>query len=79
MLKTYFSSVLIYAVVIYASTNLLIKFVAENGWLEGAKKPRDNGIPIIARLFLMSAVPVLRFAVVAALFYMAMKKKDEAK
>ena len=78
MLKTYFSSVLIYAVVIYASANLLIKFVAENGWLEGAK-PRDSRIPTIARLFLLSAVPVLRFAVVAAMFYMAMKKKDEAK
>ena len=79
MLKTYFSSVLIYAVVIYASAKLLAKFIVDNGWLGDMPKASVSEYVTITRLFLLSAVPVLRFAVVAAMFYMAMKKKDEAK
>ncbi len=76
MLKFYFSTVLIYAIVIYASLRVLRKSIVDNGWLEGATDAGEPG-GTATKLFLLAAVPVFRLVVVIMIFVMADKKKND--
>lgn len=74
MLETYLATIIIYMIVIYGMLYLFAERIAENGWTNGIK---PNGTdPRIALLFL-SAIPVLRIAIILCLIYMITHTKED--
>ena len=71
MLKLYVSTVIVWAIVIWASCRIAGPFVDKNGWLDTPRLD-DGGIsPLIVAL-----VPVFRLAVLIGIWYMAFNKKQ---
>lgn len=74
MLKLYASTVIIWGIVLWASTRIAKPFIDENGWLD---TPRlDNGGDNFTFPFIVALVPVFRLAVLIGIWYMASNKKQ---
>ena len=73
MLKLYVSTVIIWAIVLWASCRIAGTFVDQNGWLD---TPRlDDGGDNFTSPFIVAIVPVFRLAVLIGIWYMAFNKK----
>ena len=73
MLKLYVSTVIVWTIVLWASSRIAGPFVDKNGWLD---TPRlDDGGDNIAPL-IVALVPVFRLAVLIGIWYMAFNKKQ---
>lgn len=73
MLKFYFSTVVIYAIIILSAVRMTKDKIIENGWLDGVKANGDKW----TTLFCFSAVPVIRIILIVSIFMMASKRKDD--
>lgn len=74
MLKLYMSTVIVWAIVLWASCRIAWPFVEKNGWLV---TPRlDDGGDNFTSTFIMALVPVLRLVVLMGIWYMAFNKKQ---
>lgn len=73
MLRVYLTSVLIYMIIIFSIVYVGQYKIKENGWLDDKKKKGNAFIS----LFCLSAIPILRMAVVAAMFVMIAMTKEE--
>ena len=74
MLKFYFSSVIIWFIIIYASIKLTSPLIKENGWVDSnIKKNKAKGI---FGCLLIAVIPVFRLIVIIALFILAVNKKE---
>ena len=69
MLQFYLISVLIWSVVIFCTILVFQNQIIENGWLNGEYGNTAPGGPF--RIFLVAAIPVVRFSVFVAMLYMA--------
>lgn len=76
MLKFYFSTVAIYAIIILSAARMMKDKIRENGWLDGVKKTDESKM---TALFMVSAVPVFRLLMVLAIFAMASTEKPKEK
>ena len=72
MLKLYFSTVIIYAVIILCLAKMYEDQIRGNGWFDGIEKGKYGRE---ASLFMLAAVPALRTFVVIFIFVMASTKK----
>lgn len=74
MLKFYFSSVLIWFIIIYASAKLTNPLIKKNGWLDSnIKKSKAKGI---FGCLLIAIVPIFRLIVTITFFILAFNKKE---
>ena len=72
MLKLYFSTVIIYAIIILCLDKMYEDQIRRNGWFDGIEKARFSEA---ASLFMLSAVPIFRTFVVLFIFVAASTKK----
>ena len=74
MLKLYASTVIIWAIVLWASGRIAGPFADKNGWLN---TPRlDYGGDNFTLPFIVALVPVFRLAVLIGIWYMVFNKKQ---
>lgn len=74
MLKLYVSTVIVWGIVLWASTRIAMPFADKNGWLN---TPRlDDGGDNFTSPFIVALVPVFRLAVLIGIWYMAFNKKQ---
>lgn len=73
MISTYLSSVIIYMIIIDCACCIFGNSAKKNGW-ESTEKSNENKWDV---LFILSAVPIVRIAVVVIIFYMATHTKEE--
>lgn len=74
MLKFYFSSIIIWFVIIYASAKLTNPLIKENGWVDSnIKKNKAKGI---FRCLLIATIPIFRLIVTITFFILAVNKKE---
>lgn len=72
MLKLYVSTVIVWGIVLWASSEIAMPLVDKNGWLD---TPRfDDGGDDIT--FIVALVPVFRLVVLVGVWYMAFNKKQ---
>lgn len=68
MLTLYLMSVAIWMIIIYAMAAIFESSIKEKGWLKD-KESKKRGV--FTSLFLLSAVPIIRFIVALCIFIMA--------
>jgi hypothetical protein len=73
MLGVYFSSLTIWAVIIYAIVCLARQQLKDNGWAEQKQKKYNWMVVLIC----VAAVPILRVLVAAGLLFMTTITKEE--
>ena len=73
MLKIYFSSILIWMIIIYCITFMFKQSIKDKGWIDESKKSKNW----IVVLFCIAALPVFRALVAAGILFMASTTKDE--
>ena len=73
MLKIYFSSILIWMIIIFCITSIFKQHIKDKGWIDESKKSKNW----LVALFCISAIPVFRALVAAGLLFMASTTKDE--
>ena len=74
MLKLYASTVIIWAIVLWASDRIAGPFADKNGWLN--TPCLDDGGDNFTSPFIVAIVPVFRLAVLISIWYMAFNKKQ---
>lgn len=72
MLRIYLTSVLIYMIIIYCTCAIFEGGIKAKGWISEQKSKGKW-----STLFMLSAVPILRFFVVILIFYMSTHTKEE--
>ena len=72
MIKIYFSSVLIWWLILAATVEVLYSYFEKNGWVSG------NRIFAFTNPFvwMVSLIPLFRLLILASLVYMAIFKED---
>lgn len=75
---SYLTSVLIWALILYATSSLLAKQILENGWIsaEQLEKANNHDPSIPINFLLVCMIPIFRVLVWVMLFYMAGKEKE---
>ena len=73
MLKIYFSSILIWMIIIFGITYVFKQSIKDKGWIDESKKNKNW----LVVLFCIAAIPVFRALVAAGLLFMAATTKDE--
>lgn len=75
MLTFYLSTVVIWMIIILSLILILVEPIDKNGWLIDVNK--KGSIKDVVHLFLISTVPILRFALVIILIMMASINKEK--
>lgn len=75
MINFYMTTVVIWMVIIYATTFVTAEAIKNNGWI--TEKKETTPLKTIITLFCMSAIPIFRLVVVCALIMMSAKTKEE--
>lgn len=75
MLTFYLSTVVIWMIIILSLILILVEPIDKNGWLIDVNK--KGSIKDVVHLFLISTVPILRFALVIILIMMASITEEE--
>lgn len=73
MLKIYFSSVLIWMVIIFGITFMFKQSIKDKGWIDESKKSKNW----IVVLFCIASIPIFRALVAAGLLFMAATTKED--
>ena len=71
MLNFYFSTVIIYAICIWATTKIFGDQFKKNLLRITGKEPEKSNIGKYKGLFILSAVPILRFAIILIIIWIA--------
>lgn len=88
MLKFYFSTVIIYAICIWATTKIFGEPFKKNMLRITEKEPEKSDVGKYKGLFILSAIPIVRFATILIIIWIAlmndkmieeMKEKIKAK
>ena len=74
MLKIYFSSILIWMIIIYCTTSIFKNAIVKNGWVDPNKKSAENGWKC---LFILSAIPIIRFLIFVLIIMMSAYTKKQ--
>lgn len=74
MLKVYFSSVLIWMIIICCTISIFKNAIVEKGWVDPNKKSSENGWKC---LFVLSAIPIIRFFVFISIIVMSTYTKEQ--
>lgn len=74
MFALYFSSILVWMIIIYSLILLFKRQIVDNGWLNKAVTTNTNGYVV---LFAISAVPIIRFLMAIGIVIMAYYTEDE--
>lgn len=72
MLKFYFSTVIIYAICIWATTKIFGDQFKKNLLRIIEKEPEKSNINKYKGLFILSAIPVIRFATILIIIWIAL-------
>lgn len=72
MLKFYFSTVIIYAICIWATTKIFGDQFKKNLLRITEKEPEKSNINKYKGLFILSAIPVIRFATILIIIWIAL-------
>ena len=75
MLTFYLSTVVIWMIIILSLILILVEPIDKNGWLTGDSN--EGSVKDIVHLFLISTVPILRFALAIILIMMASINKEK--
>lgn len=75
MINFYMATVVIWMVIIYATTFITAEAIRNNGWI--TEKKETTPLKTIITLFCMAAIPIFRLVVVCALIMMSVKTKEE--
>lgn len=67
----YFSSVIIWGIMLYAMAAVFGDMIVCNKWVQ-----RENKVINVDRCFLCACIPIWRVILVGAMFYMAVKEKE---
>lgn len=74
MLKFYLSTIVIWYIIIFASTKITMPLIKKNEWIEIEKK--GGKIKGLFGCLLISAIPVFRLIVTISLFILSFNKKE---
>ena len=74
MLQFYLITVIIWMIIIYAMTAIFESSIKEKGWLKDKPNKKRGWL---SRLFLLSAVPVMRLFVCICIFVMALYTPEQ--
>lgn len=75
MLKFYFATVLIWAVIIRCCIQITKEGIRKNGWLDKVKP--GSGYSGLSATFCIAAIPFFRVLIVICIFVMAAVRKGE--
>lgn len=76
MLKFYFNTVIIYAIYIWATTKIFGEPFKKNMLRITEKEPETSDVGKYKGLFILSAIPIVRFATILIIIWVAVMNDD---
>lgn len=76
MLKFYFSTVIIYAICIWATTKIFGDQFRKNMLKITEKEPEKSDVGKYKGLFILSAIPIVRFAIIIIIIWVAVMNDE---